>query len=461
MSNWEPPRLPEQPPAAPRLPDPAPAPAGSTLDGADPAPPSRPAWKRKRVWVPVAGLAAVVAIAGLAGEDDQLATAPEATGTTDDTSGDVSDDTTPSPTAAGSTAPSPDTVPATASPGATAPPASTAPVTDTAPSTAAPTPVGPPAAVAGVIEQLDRLVVADPDPARPPYVRDEYTGGRWADLDGDCITTRHDVLIATSLVPVTMSDDGCRVETGEWLDPYTGDVLRTADEATIDHMIPLAEAHRAGAWRWDFDTKVRLANDTTPGALRVVGGDVNQAKADRTPDQWLPPLASARCGYAVHWVGQKARWGLSVTEAEAATLRRVLQECTETTMPLFVPSAPATVSVTVPTTTPPTTTITPSAGPAELVLVSCRAREEEVVLANRGGEPADLAGSTLHDEGNKHSTPLGQWGPVAPGATLTILTGEDAVEGPARVVWKRQNVWNNDGDRAFLVGPWGEQSVRC
>jgi hypothetical protein len=30
------------------------------------------------------------------------------------------------------------------------------------------------------------------------------------------------------------------------------------------------------------------------------------------------------------------------------------------------------------------------------------------------------------------------------------------------VVWKRQNVWNNDGDIANLIGPDGAvQTVRC
>lgn len=128
-----------------------------------------------------------------------------------------------------------------------------------------------------------------------------------------------------------MSADGCRVETGEWLDVYTGEVLTSADEATIDHAIPLAEAHRAGGWGWDVDTKVRFANDAAPGAHAVVGGDVNQAKADHTPDKWLPPLESAHCGYAINWVDKKARWGLSVTQTEANMLRWVISECTDDT----------------------------------------------------------------------------------------------------------------------------------
>lgn len=44
-------------------------------------------------------------------------------------------------------------------------------------------------------------------------------------------------------------------------------------------------------------------------------------------------------------------------------------------------------------------------------------------------------------------------GPLSAGTNLTIVTGEDAVEGPGQVVWKRQNVWNDDGDVANLIGP--------
>lgn len=34
-----------------------------------------------------------------------------------------------------------------------------------------------------------------------------------------------------------------------------------------------------------------------------------------------------------------------------------------------------------------------------------------------------------------------------------IATGRDATVGQSTVVWKNQQVWNNDGDTAFLVTP--------
>ena len=320
---------------------------------------------------------------------------------------------------------------------------------------------GPPAIAVHALAVLDSVPIAEPDPTRPPYIRDEYQPGGWPDLDGDCISTRHQVLAEQSSVPVTWSADGCFVETGEWTDPYSGEVLTEASEATIDHVIPLAEGHRAGAWAWDVDTKIRFTNDLAPGALVVVSSDSNQSKADQTPDRWMPDLESAHCGYAINWIDKKARWGLTMTQAEHDTVRFVAASCTAETAPDAVFTERATIGTTVPTTTT-TTMILPSVGPAELVLVSCDARAEEVVIANRGGEPADLSGYTLHDVENRHSTSLGQWGSLAPGASLTIVTGPDATDGPDRAVWKRQNVWNNDGDTAHLVGDGGgTQTTRC
>lgn len=417
--------------------------------------PKRTWWKRKMVWIPAACFGALLALGAVVGGQDE----------DDDVATDTSTETiqaAPVTTEAPTTTAAPTTAPATTeAPATTAPPttvATTTATTTTPPTTAAR--VGPPPAALAAADQLATLVVAEPDPARSPYIRDEYQPGGWGDADGDCISTRHEVLIAQSLVEVAMTADGCQVELGEWIDAYTGDVMTSASEATIDHFIPLAEGHRAGAWAWDNDTKVRFANDENPRALLVVRGDTNQSKADSTPDKWLPPLESTHCAYAMNWVDQKARWGLTVTQAEHDALRFALALCTAETTPDVSPSPAAAVTVTVPTTTT-TTTIPPSAGPAELVLVSCNARSEEVVIANRGGEPASLSGYALHDFESRHSTPLGQWGSIAPSTSLTIVTGPDASEGPNRVVWKRQNVWNNDGDTAYLVGPTGEQSRGC
>lgn len=46
---------------------------------------------------------------------------------------------------------------------------------------------------------------------------------RWSGPDGDCQSTRHELLVQFSLAPVIFTNErGCTVDTGLWLDPYTG-----------------------------------------------------------------------------------------------------------------------------------------------------------------------------------------------------------------------------------------------
>jgi len=332
-----------------------------------------------------------------------------------------------------------------------------APTTTTSTTTTTSIPAEPSAPIEQALVALEALTVADPDLQRPSYERDQYDNGGWADVDGDCLNTRHELLLAYSLDEPVL--DGCRVISGRWVDPYTGDTLTTADVATIDHLVPLAEAHRSGSWRWDNATKNAFANDETPGMLLVVAGEVNQSKADKSPDQWLPPDPAAHCQYAIDWINTKARYNLTITGAESGALDRALDTCTTSTVLRPRAETPAAnVVVTTPTTTT-TTTIAASAGAGVVGLLSCDKRAEVVVIANTGGAEVSLSGYVLHDEGRKHEVSLGQFGSLQPGQQLAIVTGDTATAAQGRVVWKRQNVWNNDGDIANLIAPDGSFTV--
>ncbi|MFT6762850.1 MAG: hypothetical protein ACJAXA_001504 [Candidatus Aldehydirespiratoraceae bacterium] len=167
------------------------------------------------------------------------------------------------------------------------------PATATTSTTTASTTTTIPVAVLAAALDLEALVVADP--AREPYERDRYDGDGWLDADGDCLSTRHELLVSYSLVEPTLNADGCRVETGRWIDPFDGLGYTLESQVSIDHVVALAEAHRSGAWRWDDDTKQRFANDELAGHLLVVGRDTNQSKGDKSPDTWLPPDPAAHC----------------------------------------------------------------------------------------------------------------------------------------------------------------------
>ena len=72
----------------------------------------------------------------------------------------------------------------------------------------------------------------------------------WIDEDKDCQNTRAEILIYHSAIPVTFQKDNhCTVKSGRWTGVYTGQVFTNASDIDIDHIVPLAHAHRNGAER--------------------------------------------------------------------------------------------------------------------------------------------------------------------------------------------------------------------
>ncbi len=307
------------------------------------------------------------------------------------------------------------------------------------------------------------------DPVGIGYDRDEYSGRGYRDADGDCINARHETLIDESRSSVMMTASGCSVSTGRWVDPYDGAIYTSASSVQIDHVVPLGHAHRAGAWRWDDDTKERFYSDIAhPATLAATGAASNGSKADRGPEDWKPPLATAWCAYAIDWIDIKTRWDLTYRSVERDALVTMLDTCADSvasggvdldgrangptvaTITLLDASSPESQD---PTPQPPVEP--PTGTDADVVIAHCHRRSEVVRITNLGGQVADLAGHVLHDEGENHTFDLGSIR-LEPGASIDILTGPDAADRPGAVVWKLNHIWNNDGDTAFLVGPSGQ-----
>lgn len=180
------------------------------------------------------------------------------------------------------------------------------------------------AAVTQALVLLDRIPV---EPERGMgYDREDWP--HWLDLDGDCMNARHEVLAAESLLPPTLSADGCDVVSGLWRDAYTGETLRDPSDLDVDHFVPLAEAHRSGGHTWDQERRVAYANDVEDSrALIAVSASANRSKSDQGPEDWLPPDPAYRCRYATDWVAMKARWSLSMDERERVTVGNLLRGC--------------------------------------------------------------------------------------------------------------------------------------
>lgn len=160
----------------------------------------------------------------------------------------------------------------------------------------------------------------------------------WTSQGNGC-DTRDTVLIAEAVKKPTVGS-GCTLDGGEWFSKYDG--LTTTDPSTfdIDHLVPLAEAWRSGAWKWDADTRTRYANDLgyAPDLIAVTAHE-NRSKGDQQPQDYLPPRASFDCKYMAWWVAVKYRWHLKVDTTEESFLRTHLRACDWPT--IATPSRPA------------------------------------------------------------------------------------------------------------------------
>jgi 5-methylcytosine-specific restriction endonuclease McrA len=200
---------------------------------------------------------------------------------------------------------------------------------------------------------LSQLVVIDGS-VTVPYDRDDWGSG-WSDADGDCLSTRHEVLMHEASESVFLRDDGCLVTGGTWLAEFTGTVVSDPGDLDIDHFVPLANAHRSGAWEWSAETKRSYYNDLTdPRHLIAVTASANRSKGSRGPDEWKPPDETYWCTYADTWVDIKVRWELSVTTDEMAALQSMLSTCDGQPAPEDLPPAKV---VLVATTAVPTDTV--------------------------------------------------------------------------------------------------------
>ena len=176
-------------------------------------------------------------------------------------------------------------------------------------------------------DPLDGITIAPEVDA--PYDRPSMYGS-WRDDDGDCQNTRHEVLAAESLVPVTLSGNGCSVTAGLWFDPYTGLTFVDPGDLDIDHLVPLKEAHQSGAHAWTNEKRRDYANDIeNPGHLIAVDDGTNQSKGHRDPAEWLPPSLAFRCAYVSAWIAVKRKWELAMDSAEEVAIRDGFSECPE------------------------------------------------------------------------------------------------------------------------------------
>lgn len=146
----------------------------------------------------------------------------------------------------------------------------------------------------------------------------------WITISGSC-NTRGTVLKRDGSNVVT--DASCAATSGTWFSPYDGATWHAASDLDIDHLVPLAEAWDSGASAWTTAQRQAFANDLVRPQLIAVTDNVNQAKGDKDPAEWLPSVIGYRCTYVRAWVQVKYYYNLSVDSAEKTALTNVLNGC--------------------------------------------------------------------------------------------------------------------------------------
>ena len=96
------------------------------------------------------------------------------------------------------------------------------------------------------------------------------------------------------------------------------------------------------------------------------------------------------------------------------------------------------------------TTAPASPGAGAVAITALDLKGETVTVTNGGTSAVSLAGWRLTDEGAKHAYTFA--GTTLPaGGSVTIASGD----GSGDIKWKNANVWNNDGDTAYLYNAAG------
>ena len=157
-----------------------------------------------------------------------------------------------------------------------------------------------------------------------------YNEDDWSfeeDFDGDCQSSRQEMLILTSRTEVKYSNPrNCVVRTGEWLDDYAGEVFTVAVQIDIDHVIPRMYAHTHGGDRWMPEKKLMFAND--PLNMMLVEKREIRRKRDRGPNRYLP-RGEFRCEYVQLWEAIAEKYNLQLGSRDVSAIGRIKKDCPE------------------------------------------------------------------------------------------------------------------------------------
>ncbi len=174
----------------------------------------------------------------------------------------------------------------------------------------------------------------------------------WIDADKDGCDTRAEVLIDEAIVKPKIGTK-CKITGGKWLSAYDGKTFTNASLLDVDHLVPLAEAWRSGAWRWTDAQRQAFANDLeNTEALAAVSLTSNRSKGDKDLALWMP--GKEQCTYTKNWILIKVKYSLNIDSKEANKLNSLIDSCG--------------LSATITPAPTPTVRISPNPAPSECTI---------------------------------------------------------------------------------------------
>lgn len=164
---------------------------------------------------------------------------------------------------------------------------------------------------------------------------EEYIGGydrklfkHWVDADKNGCDTRKEVLIEEATIKPKIGAK-CVLSGGTWVSSYDNKTFKGSGSGLdVDHMVPLAEAWRSGAWQWTSEEREKFANDLQDERVLIaVSATSNRSKSDKDPANWLPKGSKeAVCDYVFNWAAVKYRFSLTIDPKERKVIERITLE---------------------------------------------------------------------------------------------------------------------------------------
>jgi hypothetical protein len=280
--------------------------------------------------------------------------------------------------------------------------------------------------VLGLFSPIEPALAADEIQTRTAPERiggyDRKLFKHWIDADKNGCDTRKEVLIAEAIVKPKKGPK-CVLSGGKWISPYDGKSFTKDSGLDVDHVVPLAEAWRSGAWAWTAKQRQDFANDLSDSRVLIaVTASANRSKGDQDPKTWLP--TKGKCTYIESWVAVKVRYSLTFDTGELSVIQSYFISCPITNISSEVlPGYETAGNQLAPTPTPtPTVSATPTPTPTPTVSATPTPTPTPTVSATPTPTPTPTTSQLPTVSPGAFCSPAGATGKSSSGVLYTCKT---------------------------------------